>query len=149
MKSKRKFYAPVVTEVVNEVLMAGAGPCNDIFIYTSAGGSTSAGYANICYHYRSSIDENSYGYLRTKDAVKVTLPKEGVVFSTSHEIREEDGGKKFRSGGTYLSENFLGWDNFQGTNGECHFIGDIYVNGVLLTPDNMGPYISGGAAPHN
>jgi nitrite reductase/ring-hydroxylating ferredoxin subunit len=134
---KKQFIAPRITKVVNEELMAGV--CNEQFIYTSKGGASN-GYANVCYHYRINIDDKLFGYkISEYGAIVVSLPK-NAVFDATPDVRD-DKRTLFNPSdpllaGSYLLPSELGWRDFQGLNGNCHFIGDIYINGELLTPEN-------------
>ena len=132
---KKVFVAPKVTRVINGNLMAGK--CNDTFIYTSAGGVTSDGYANVCYHFPKvdkigdytiiAISSNNAGGNGYSTQV-VNLPK-GCTFVTP----ERNG--QWREGNTQYSittEIGLGWQDFEGTNGNCHFVGFIYYQGQLI-----------------
>ena len=128
---KKQFIAPRITKVVNEELMAEV--CNETFIYTSKGGASN-GYANVCYHYRSQPNSNNkITYSRFQRAVVINIPK-GAEFVTTP-----------RDGVTIISTSETpDWYDFEGTNGTCHFIGDIYINGELLdTPEKIAPYLSG------
>ena len=116
--------------VETENLMAGV--CNELFIYTSKGGANN-GYANVCYHYRSQPNSNNkIAYSRFQRAVVINIPK-GAEFITSP-----------RDGVSIIdTSDETGWYDFQGTNGTCHFIGDIYINGQILdTMDKIAPYLS-------
>ena len=129
MTKKKTFIAPTVAKVNNEEIMAAA--CNETFIYTSAGGATSAGWARVCYHYRIPIPgTDKFGYkndLAANAAIVIDLPP-NAVFSTTKPETMNDGsttsGLKYYEGGTWLSytNGELGWDNFIGFNGKCHFI---------------------------
>ena len=139
---KKQFIAPRITKVVNEELMAGV--CNDEFVYTSKGGALN-GYAKVCYHFRAynPISSDMYGYRTGANyAYVVNLPA-NAVFRTDHPDYE---GRHFTQGGVYVTEEEMGWRDFVGLNGTCHFIGDIYVNGQLLTKEVLesGNYIVGG-----
>lgn len=133
---KKQFIAPRITKVVNEELMAGV--CNEQFIYTSKGGASN-GYANVCYHYRLNFSDKQFGYkISESGAMVVSLPK-NAVFDATPDVRED--GRTFYPPSedtmtTYLHLSELGWRDFTGLNGNCHFIGDIYIGGELLTPEN-------------
>lgn len=128
---KKQFIAPRITKVVNEELMAEV--CNEQFVYTSKGGA-SAGYAKVCYHWRFSITDQYEAYSLSQYRCKVINIPAGAVFSTTPDIPS---GKELYTGtsGSYTSE--LGWQDFEGLNGTCHFIGDLYINGELITEDNV------------
>lgn len=113
----KQYIKPKITLVSNEVIMAVK--CNERFIYTSAGGVQSNGFAKVCYHYRRK--RGSYEWYDRYTAVVIDIPP-GAIF----EVPDVDGAE--------------GWQDFEGTNGTCHFIGDIYVNGTLITPSNAGNY---------
>ena len=112
--------------------------CNETFIYTSKGGASN-GYAKVCYHYRFSISDQYEGYSLSQYRCKVIDIPAGAVFSTNPDIPS---GKELYTGtsGSYTSD--LGWQDFEGLNGTCHFIGDLYINGQLITEENVANYAS-------
>ncbi len=115
-----------------------AGKCNEQFVYTSKGGLQSTGHARICYHYRSyPTSAGVIGYSQSQYAALIDVPKnaEFVAHKPGEQTRD---GYTVASSGTM---NFpTGWYDFQGTNGTCHFVGDIYVNGVLIDRSNLNQY---------
>ena len=129
---KKEFIAPTITKVVNDEVMAEV--CNEQFIYTSAGGASN-GYAKVCYHFPKiemgvfvSISSNNDGGNGYSTAV-VNLPK-GCTF-----VQPKRAGEWTEDGIQYsiTTEIPLGWGDFEGTNGNCHFVGFIYdPSGVLM-----------------
>ena len=110
-----------------------AEKCNEQFIWTSAAGVQPDGYANVCYHYRSQANSNNkISYSRLQRAVVINIPKEAEFITSPID------------GVTIIDTSAeTGWYDFQGTNGTCHFIGDIYINGELLnTEEKIAPYLS-------
>ena len=131
---KKKFTAPTITKVVNEEIMAGV--CNEKFVYTSTGGVTSNGHARVCYHFRWS-ENSTQGvyYLRNTDerisAVVIDVPAGATFVKGCHD------GKSWGMASTINP----GWADFEGTNGTCHFAGDIILaDGTWINKDNVYKY---------
>ena len=129
MKKKELFIAPKVTRVINDNLMAAV--CNEQFIYTSAGGATSDGYAKICYHFPKidrisgytiiAISSNNAGGNGYSTQV-VNLPKGCTFVAPTRSGEWTEGNTQY----SITSEIGIGWQDFVGTNGTCHFVGFIY-----------------------
>ena len=133
---KKKFTVPTVTKVVNNEVMAAV--CDEQFVYTSAGGVTSTGHARVCYHYRSfPTSSGVIGYSQTQYAKVINVPVNAEFVAVPPGGTTRDGYTVAITG----TMNFpTGWYDFQGTNGNCHFVGDIYVNGVLIDRSNINQY---------
>lgn len=141
--TKKKFVAPLVTQVINEELMA---VCNENFVYTSAGGVTSTGYARVCYHFPVireitgytfiTIATNNYNQYSTDI---VNLPPGCTFVPPKQQGTWQEGNVQYN----VTDEIGIGWQDFQGTNGTCHFIGFIYApDGTLISNKNVSQYVA-------
>ena len=143
--TKKKFIAPAVTKVTNEPLMA-AGACNEQFIYTSAGGVKNNGYAQICYHFPKiervgsttfiSFSSNNAGGNKYSTEI-VNIPPGCTFVPPARQGQWTEGNTQY----SVTDEVGLGWTYFKGTNGDCHFLGYIYLpNGTLISNANVMDY---------
>ena len=132
---KREFTTPRITQVVNEKLMAEV--CNEQFIYTSRGGATSTGFAKVCYHFRAQEDDTQAIYKidnsqYATNAVIIDVPLGATFIAGCHD------GKKWGAASSIQP----GWHDFEGSQGTCHFAGDIFIDGVWINKTNVQQYAS-------
>ena len=133
-----KIYSRPETKLIqNEALMAEK--CNELFIYTSAGG-VSNGYANVCYHYQYYEKSTKQYCVDDYTAKIINIPATGITFKD-----RTKSGNYTEDGKNYSTSLNTGWADFQGTNGTCHYLGYIYYNGVLIDESNIDQFASGGS----
>lgn len=126
---KKQYIKPITNVVETENLMAEI--CNESFVYTSKGGA-SLGWAKVCYHYRWA-ENDKYGSYRIDDygAAVINIPPGATFIAGCHD------GKAWNIANTIEP----GWHDFSGTNGTCHFAGDIILaDGTWINKDNVNQY---------
>ena len=119
---KRNYIKPACQNIHIEYdkILAGVR-CGETVITGASMRSTSS--FEVCYHDKNGewVD-NQYrkGYSLWSAKVIKICAGHNVIFSPQ------------RSSDKYDGKYSTGWENSNWSNGKCHFIGDIYVDGVLI-----------------
>ena len=115
---KRNYIKPACQNIHIEYdkILAGV-KCGETVITGASMRSTSS--FEVCYHDKNGNDEYDGYSLYNAKVIKICAGH-NVVFSAK------------RSSDHYWGKYSTGWENSSWDNGDCHFIGDIYVDGVLI-----------------
>ena len=125
----RIYSKPETKLIQNETLMAEK--CNEQFIWTSAAGVQPNGYANVCYHYQ--FEEYGTICISKYKGKVIDIPNDPkITFVNRTKV-----GNYQENGKWYSTDLNGGWDDFEGTNGTCHYLGYIYYNGTLIDESNI------------
>ena len=132
----RRYSKPETKLIQNETLMAGK--CNEQFIWSSAYGKQSAGFTNVCYHYQYYEKYTKQYCVDIYNGKIINIPASANV----RFVDRERSGEYTENGKNYSMSSYKGWADFVGTNGTCHYLGYIYVNGILVDENNIGDFFN-------